>query len=61
MDEITLHVPLTKVMDLVLQEERMKIKKFYAQTLNQQTADYLDQYVPTESEVLKMFTCPAIN
>jgi len=60
MEEITLHVSLTKVIEMVLQEERMKIKKFYATSLGQQTADYMDTYVPTESEVLAMFTCPGI-
>ena len=60
MEDITLHISLTKVIEMVLQEERMKIKKFYATQLGQPTADYMDQYVPTESEVLAMFTCPGI-
>jgi len=51
MEEITLHLPLSKVIELVRQEERMMIKKFLATNLNQQTADYIDQYVPVESEV----------
>ena len=42
-------------MDLVLMEERARIKAFYATTLNQATADLLDTYTPAESEVLKMF------
>jgi len=61
MEEITLHLPLSKVIELVRQEERMMIKKFLATNLNQQTADYIDQYVPVESEVLAMFTCPGIG
>lgn len=60
MDEITLHVPLSKVIELVRQEDLNKIKKFYAQNLNQATADMLDQYVPGESTVLGMFTCPGV-
>jgi len=48
-------------MEMVLQEERMKIKKFYSDTLGKATADYMDTYVPTESEVLAMFTCPGIG
>lgn len=61
MEDITLHISLAKVIDMVLQEERMKIKHFYAKTLGQPTADYMDTYTHTDSEVLKMFTCPAVN
>lgn len=49
-------VSFNKVMELVLTEERAKIRKFYSSTLGQATADAMDNYTPTESEVLKMFT-----
>lgn len=60
MEEITLHLPLIKVIELVRQEERMMIKKFLATNVGQSTADIIDQYIPVESEVLAMFTCPGI-
>lgn len=55
-----LHIPFSKVMELVRQETVMCIKKWYAQNVNQATADMLDQYVIPESEVLKMFTHPTV-
>lgn len=56
MDEVMFKVPLKKVLDLILSEERAKIKNFYASAVGQSAADMLNNYVPTESEVLKMFT-----
>lgn len=61
MEEITLHLPLNKVIELVRQEDFKKIQKWLALNLNQATADMLDQYVHTDSEVLGMFTCPGIG
>ena len=55
-----LNLPLSKVMDLVRQEDKMKYKKYLASNLNQQTADVLDQCDIGESEVMKMFTHQAV-
>lgn len=48
-------VSLKKVMDLVLAEERAKVRNFYATTVSQATGDLMDGYTPTDSEILKMF------
>jgi len=49
-------ISFTKVIDLVLNEERMKIRKFYYDTLGKATADIMDSYVCTESEIMKLLT-----
>lgn len=54
MEEIEVKISLTKVLELALAEERNKIRKFYLDTLGKPTADIMDTYVPTESEILKL-------
>jgi len=41
-------------MELVLNEERQKIRKFIKEKLGDTTADFMDVYPITESEVLKL-------
>jgi len=47
-------VSFDKILELALQEERMKIKKHYLDVLGKPTADIMDTYVCTESEVMKL-------
>lgn len=56
MEDMVFKVSFDKVMRLILDEERAKIRKHYMATFGQATADGMDSYVPTESEVLKLFT-----
>jgi len=56
MEEEYMKISFTKVIDLVLNEERMKIRKFYYDTLGKATADIMDSYVCTESEIMKLLT-----
>jgi len=48
-------ISVPKVVELVLQEERDKIRKFYMDKLGKATADQMDSYLPTESNILKLF------
>ena len=56
MEEQMLQISFAKVMELVLQEERQKIRNHFLKILGAATADQMDSYVPTDSEVLKLFT-----
>jgi hypothetical protein len=56
MDEKFFQISFEKVMKLVLQEERQKIRNFYMKALGEATASQMDSYEVTESEVLKLFT-----
>jgi len=56
MEEDYFKISFAKVMELVIKEERDKIRNYYLETLGKPTADYMDQYVPTESEILKLFS-----
>lgn len=49
-------ISFSKVMELVLQEERQKIRSHFLKVLGAATADQMDSYECTESEVLKLFT-----
>lgn len=49
-------IPVSKVMELVLIEERQKIRNHFLKVLGAATADQMDSYEVTESEVLKLFT-----
>jgi predicted protein tyrosine phosphatase len=56
MEEEYMKISFTKVIDLVLNEERVKIRKFYNDMLGKATADIMDSYVYTESEIIKLLT-----
>lgn len=56
MEDQFFQISFSKVMELVLQEERQKIRNHFMKILGQATADQMDSYEPTESEVLKLFT-----
>ena len=56
MEENFFKISMTKVLDLLLSEERLKIRKYYLDTLGKATSDLMDSYVPTESETMKLFT-----
>lgn len=47
-------IPLTKVIDLILTEERHKIRKHYNDTLGKATADHMDSYIIVDCELLKI-------
>jgi len=56
MEEDYFRISFAKVMELVIKEERDKIRNYYLEALGKPTADCMDQYVPTESEILKLFS-----
>ena len=55
MEEPMFSIPVSKVIELVLLDERSKIKKFLLDTYGKTTADTMDTYVPMESEIFKLF------
>lgn len=55
MDDVMYSIPAAKVTELVLNEERQKIRNFLLSTYGKTTADCMDTYVPTESEIMKLF------
>ena len=55
MEELMYNIPASKVMDLVLNEERQKIRNFLLATYGKTTSDCMDTYVPTESEIMRLF------
>lgn len=40
--------------DLILKEERSKVREFYMGTLGKATADVMDSYTPVESSMMKL-------
>lgn len=54
MEDKVFELSFNKVLDLLLKEERANIRKFYLDTLGKPTADMMDTYEPTESEILKI-------
>jgi len=48
-------IPVSKVMEIVLTEERTKIRKYLYDSYGETTAKCLDTYPITESEILKLF------
>jgi hypothetical protein len=56
MEDEYLKIPLDKVIGMILEEERQKIRRFYKETGSQAMADLMDVYPVTESELLKLFT-----
>jgi len=56
MDEEYFKISISKVIEMVLSEERHKIRKFYMDTLGKATSDMMDTYVPSKSEILDMFS-----
>ena len=48
-------IPVSKVIELILNEERQKIRKYLYDTYGEVTAKCLDTYPLTESEILKLF------
>ena len=56
MEDEYLKIPMTKVIDMILAEERAKIRRFYKDKVGDSTADLMDVYPVTESEILKLFT-----
>ena len=59
MEEIVLKLSLSKVIELILNEQRADIKKFYTNTVGQSAGDILDTYVPSDSPILN--TLKALN
>ncbi len=55
MEEEYMRIPVMKVIELALNEERQKIRRFYLDTLGKATADVMDTYKPTDSDILKLF------
>lgn len=55
MEDMHFKIHITKVIDMCITEERGKIRKHYSDTLGKQTADYMDSYQPSQSDVLKLF------
>jgi len=55
MEEPMYSIPVSKVIELVLLEERQNIRKYFVKILGEATAAQLDAYVPVESELLKIF------
>ena len=55
MEELMYTIPVSKVLELTLNEERQKIRRHFLDTLGKATADVMDSYVVTESETLKSF------
>ena len=56
MEEPMYSIPASKVMELVLIEERQKIRNHFTKVLGEATASQMDSYIPSESEVLKLFS-----
>jgi len=56
MEEPVYSIPVSKVMELVLMEERQKIRNYFQKILGEATAAQMDSYVPSESDVLQLFT-----
>ena len=56
MEDEYLKIPMTKVIDMILGEERQKIRRFFKDKLGDATSDLMDVYPVTESEILKLFT-----
>jgi len=55
MEDFHVKIHITKVIEMCITEERARIREHYSNTLGKQTADYMDNYVPVPSEVLKLF------
>jgi len=55
MEEQYFKISFAKVMELVLQEERQKIRNHFMNILGKATSDQMDSYVVTDSEILKLF------
>lgn len=47
-------IPLIKVIDLILAEERAKIRKHYNDVLGKATADHMDSYLIVDCELMKI-------
>lgn len=52
MEDITIKISLSKLIDLVVEEQRLGIKKYLISTLGQSAGDMLDKYQSTESTIL---------
>ena len=55
MEDEYLKISLNKVIEMILTEERQKIRRFYKDKLGDATADMMDGYLITESEILNLF------
>lgn len=55
MEEPMYSISVSKVLELVLNEERQKIRKFLHDTYGKVTGDCMDTYVPTPSTILELF------
>ena len=49
-------IPLIKIIELVIVEERHKIRKHYLDSLGKPTADVMDSYIIEDCEILKSFS-----
>jgi len=48
MEEIVIKLSLSKVIDLILAEQRADIKKYYTTAISPDAGNILDAYVPSE-------------
>lgn len=56
MEDEYFKISFNKVLEMALNEERAKIRRFYKDKLGDPQADLMDVYPVTESEILKLFT-----
>jgi hypothetical protein len=56
MEEEYFKISMSKVVEMIQAEELSKIRKFYLDKLGKATADILDSYIPTQSEVVKLLS-----
>lgn len=54
MEDHYIKLCLLDVINLILDEERQKIRKFYSDTLGKSTADAMDSYTPEDSALMKI-------
>ena len=54
MNEITLKLSISKIVDIALAEQKAGIKKHLMATVGQPGSDLIDSYVPAESGILQM-------
>lgn len=56
MDEEYMKISFSKVIEMVRKEERDNIRKFFLDKLGKATADQMDSYIPSESEIMKLLS-----
>lgn len=53
-EEAYVKIPLSKFIELILAEEREKIREHYHATLGKSAADHMDTYVVVDCELFKI-------